>query len=278
MNFCKMHGLGNDFILINGLTENIAEDYNQLALKICHRNFGVGADGLMIVLPSDKADIKMRIFNSDGSEAEMCGNGIRCFAKYIYEEKIVFKNKMSVETKAGIMLPELTVNAEDKVESVRVDMGKPQLERSKIPMKGKEGQVIEELLEVGGEKFKITAVSMGNPHCVIFVEDIDEFELVEWGPIIENHPLFPEKTNVEFAQMVNKEEIIMKVWERGSGITLACGTGACATLVAGVLTNRTRKKATIKLPGGDLFIEWEDNGHIYMTGPAQKVFRGIYPI
>ncbi|MDK2823520.1 MAG: diaminopimelate epimerase [Clostridia bacterium] len=278
MNFSKMHGLGNDFIIVNTLKEKIPEEYSILAKKICDRHFGIGGDGLILVLPSNKADIRMRIFNSDGSEAEMCGNGIRCFAKYVFEEGITKKTKMDVETLAGIIVPEILLNNDNKVSLVKVDMGEPQLERSKIPMYGKEGQVIKEKLIVNEEELEITAVSMGNPHCVIFVPDIENINIEKWGPLLENHGVFPRKVNVEFVQVLNREEALMRVWERGAGITLACGTGACATLVAGVLNNYLNCRATIKLLGGELSIQWADNNHLYMTGPAVEVFRGVLNI
>lgn len=269
-----MHGLGNDFILINTLEEEVFQDYAELARKLCNRNFGIGADGLIIVLPSEKADIKMRIFNPDGSEAEMCGNGIRCFAKFVYEEGIIQKTKIKVETLAGIIGPELLLGNTDKVNAVRVDMGKPILERAQIPMQGPEGQVVNEIISAADKEFLITAVSMGNPHCVIFVPDLEQVPVEEWGPLLETHRAFPRKTNVEFAQVINDEEILMRVWERGAGVTLACGTGACATLVAAVLNKLTKRKVTLKLTGGDLLIEWAANDHVYMTGPAVEVFKG----
>ncbi|NLT95593.1 MAG: diaminopimelate epimerase [Clostridia bacterium] len=273
MEFTKMHGLGNDFILINALEDEKDVDYYELAPKLCDRNFGIGADGLLIILPSEIADIKMRIINSDGSEAEMCGNGIRCFAKYVFEKGIINKTRMEVETLAGIIIPEIMLN-NNKVVSVRVNMGEPQLDRAKIPMEGPPGPVIKEKLKVLDNEFEITAVSMGNPHCVIFVSDLTAIDINKWGPLLEKHPVFPRKTNVEFVQIINPAEAVMRVWERGAGITLACGTGACATIVAGVLNNLLNRKATIKLLGGELEIEWAENNHVYMTGPAEEVFRG----
>jgi len=269
-----MHGLGNDFILINLLEEESSIDYSLLAPKLCHRNFGIGADGIMLIMPSETADIKTRIINSDGSEAEMCGNGIRCFAKFVYEEGIINKNIIEVETLAGTIIPEIILN-NNKAASVRVDMGEPKLERAQIPMLGEEGRVIKEKLKVDDKKIEITAVSMGNPHCVIFVSDIKEIEIEKWGPLIEKHPIFPRKTNVEFVQVINPSEVVMRVWERGAGITLACGTGACAALTAGVLNNYLSRKASIKLLGGELTVEWAENNHLYMTGPATEVFRGV---
>ncbi|MDD3386797.1 MAG: diaminopimelate epimerase [Candidatus Pacebacteria bacterium] len=260
MRFAKMHGAGNDFVLINTFTENVSENYNELAVKLCDRNFGIGADGLILVLPSEKNDIKMRIFNPDGSEPEMCGNGIRCFARFVYEEKIVSKKIIEVETLAGTIIPEIIIE-DEKVTGVKVDMGIPEYNLS-------------EKVQFAGMDFEITTVNMGNPHCVIFVEDLNKIDVSKWGAIIENDPMFPHKTNVEFVQVINDSKMKMKVWERGAGITLACGTGACATLVAGVINNKTSMKAEVILSGGTLLIEWPDKKKIYMTGPAELVFKG----
>jgi len=277
IDFVKMHGLGNDFILIDCLSKPVGDlsFLSYLAKRLCNRNFGIGADGLMLILPSSKADLRMRIFNYDGSEAQMCGNGIRCFAKYAYENKLLSKNKFTVETLAGIIIPELTIT-NNKILGVKVNMGTPKLRRREIPMNGKDTlTVVNETLKIKPEQtFKITCVSMGNPHCITFVNDVQSISVDEIGPKIENHPLFPEKTNVEFIQVLNKQEINFRVWERGVGETLACGTGACAALVAAVLNKKTDRKATIHLPGGDLDIQWADDGHVYMTGPAELVFRG----
>lgn len=277
MEFVKMHGLGNDFIIINTLKEKNSLDYFALAPSLCDRNFGIGADGILLILPSKTADVRMQIINSDGTEAEMCGNGIRCFAKYLYEEGIISKTTMSVETLAGVMIPEIILE-NGMVVSVCVDMGEPRLDRSDIPMIGSPGPVISEKLNVLDEEFVITTVNMGNPHCVIFVPDLKEIDIKKWGPVLENHQAFPLKTNVEFVQVINPGEAIMRVWERGAGITLACGTGACATLTAGNLNNLLERKAIIKLPGGELIIEWAKNNHLYMTGPATEVFRGTIDI
>ncbi|MBE3091715.1 MAG: diaminopimelate epimerase [Candidatus Atribacteria bacterium] len=277
IDFVKMHGLGNDFILIDCLSKPLGDSsfLSYLAKKLCNRNFGIGADGLMLILPSSKADLRMRIFNYDGSEAQMCGNGIRCFAKYAYENKLVSKNKFTVETLAGIIIPELTIT-NNKILGVKVNMGTPKLRRREVPMNGKDtSRVVNETLKINPEQtFKITCVSMGNPHCITFVNDVQSIPVDEIGPKIENHPLFPEKTNVEFIQVLNKQEINFRVWERGVGETLACGTGACAALVAAVLNKKTDREATIHLPGGDLDIQWANDGHVYMTGPAELVFRG----
>jgi len=277
IDFVKMHGLGNDFVLIDCLNKSLGDSsfLSYLAKKLCNRNFGIGADGLILILPSSKADLRMRIFNYDGSEAQMCGNGIRCFAKYAYENKLVSKNKFTVETLAGIIIPELTIT-NNKILGVKVNMGTPKLRRREIPMNGKDTlTVVNETLKINPEQtFKITCVSMGNPHCITFVNDVQSISVDEIGPKIENQPLFPEKTNVEFIQVLNKQEINFRVWERGVGETLACGTGACAALVAAVLNKKTDREATIHLPGGDLDIQWADDGHVYMTGPAELAFRG----
>ena len=277
IDFVKMHGLGNDFILIDCLSKQLGDSsfLSCLAKRLCNRNFGIGADGLMLILPSSKADLRMRIFNFDGSEAQMCGNGIRCFAKYAYENKLVSKNKFTVETLAGIIIPELTIK-NNKILGVKVNMGSPKLRRREIPMNGKDtSRVVNETLKINPEQiFKITCVSMGNPHCIIFVNDVKSIAISEIGPKIENHPLFPEKTNVEFIQVLNKKEISFRVWERGVGETLACGTGACAALVASVLNKKSERQAIIHLTGGDLDIQWADDGNIYMTGPAELVFKG----
>ena len=277
IDFVKMQGLGNDFILIDSLSKPLGDSsfLSYLAKRLCNRNFGIGADGLMLILPSSKADLRMRMFNYDGSEAQMCGNGIRCFAKYVYENKIVTKSKFTIETLAGIIIPELII-VNNKISGIKVDMGIPKLRRREIPMNGKDiSTVVNERLKINPEQtFKITCVSMGNPHCITFVNDVQSIPVDEIGPKIENHSLFPEKTNVEFIQVLNKQEINFRVWERGVGETLACGTGACAALVAAVLNKKTDREATIHLPGGDLDIQWANDGHVYMTGPAELVFRG----
>jgi len=277
INFVKMHGLGNDFILIDCLNKSLGDSLflSYLAKKLCDRNFGIGADGLLLILPSSKADLRMRIFNYDGSEAQMCGNGIRCFAKYAYENKLVSKIKFTVETLAGIITPEL-IFKDKEISGIKVDMGTPKLRKKEIPMTGKDAPtVVDETLKINSEQtFKVTCVSIGNPHCIVFVDDVQSIQVDEIGPKIENHPLFPEKTNVEFIQVLNKQEINFRVWERGVGETLACGTGACAALVASVLNKKTDREATIHLPGGDLDIRWANDEHIYMTGPAELVFRG----
>jgi len=273
MRFTKMQGLGNDFIMVDGFKEILPADLHRLSRELCDRHFGIGADGLIIALPSDKARIMMRIINSDGSEAEMCGNGIRCFARFVYEAGYVEEDEFTVETLAGIMIPRLT-RSEGAFSGVRVDMGEPVLERSAVPMLGPEGRVVGEPLEVGDTTFSVTALLLGVPHCVTFVDDVDKVDLAKYGPLLERHPVFPRKTNVHFLQVLNDAEIKMRVWERGAGITLACGTGACASLVAAVLNEKTGRKAKLHLPGGTMEIEWASNNRVYMTGPAETVFCG----
>lgn len=274
MQFTKMHGLGNDFIILDNRDENIS-GYATLAEKLCRRRFSTGADGIILIMKSNQADIKMRIFNSDGSEAQMCGNGIRCFAHYVYKNNIIATKKMTVETLAGIITPEIVDFIDNKTSLVRVDMGKPRLSRHEIPMLGEDApQVVGEPIEAGGVKFTFTAVSMGNPHCIIFVDEITDEMVRRYGPIIEKHPIFPEKTNVEFIRVLSPEHIQFRVWERGAGETLACGTGACASVVAGIIKGLLERKVKVSLPGGDLTIEWEENGNVIMTGAAEEVFRG----
>ncbi|HQL44452.1 MAG TPA: diaminopimelate epimerase [Spirochaetota bacterium] len=276
MPFTKLHGIGNDYIYINAIKHPV-ENPKKLAIAMSNRNFGVGSDGLILILPSGKADFTMRMFNADGSEAEMCGNGIRGFAKYVYDHGLTKKTTIAVETLAGVKQVRCTVK-NGKVHTVTVDMGEPILLRDKIPMLGNPGTVIEEDLHVDGVKFSITAVSMGNPHVVIYVEDVKNFPVEKYGPMIENHELFPKRTNVEFVQIVTGKEVIQRTWERGSGETLACGTGASAVTVAGVLTEKTDRRLKVHLKGGNLAIEWNNkDNHVYLTGPAEEVFEGVWP-
>lgn len=276
MNFTKMHGLGNDFIVFGGEKE-LPADASSLAIRLCSRFFGIGADGLVYILPSDIADYKMRIINSDGSESEQCGNAVRCVAKYIYEHGLVGadRRELTIETiGAGAQKVQLTVEA-DKVTKVRVDMGAPILKGSEVPTAVDLDLVKDHPIEVDGRQFTFTAVSMGNPHCVIYVDDAVGFDLATWGPKLEVHPMFPRRVNVEFVTVKSPVAMDMRVWERGAGPTLACGTGACATLVASVLNGKSDRSATVSLKGGDLFIEWdESSNHVYMTGPAEQVFEG----
>lgn len=278
--FVKMHGIGNDFVLMDFFHKQLPAqiNFNKVAKKICQRHFGIGADGLILILPSDKYDFRMRILNFDGSEAQMCGNGIRCFAKYVYQNKLTDKTEFSVETLAGEIIPRIIFSSgEDKIiEGIKVDMGEPHLTKKEIPMKGiPDSETINETISLDNDvDFKVTCVSMGNPHCVIFVDSVEAFPVTKVGPVLEKHQLFPQKTNVEFVQISNKSELNFRVWERGVGETMACGTGACAALVAGVLNNSVESNAVVHLKGGDLVIQWADDNHIYMTGPAEFVFQG----
>lgn len=278
--FSKMHGLGNDYVFINCLKENLDNvDIKELAAKMSSRHYGIGSDGIILIMPpsSNGNDFKYRIFNPDGSEAEMCGNGIRCAAKYVYEHKLTGKKRLRFETKAGIIKPEVIIEKGCSVKEIRVDMGEPVLERKKIPVKGPAGAAISEDLKIGSKTHKITCVSMGNPHCIIFTGNTEIKDFEHTGKAIENHSIFPNKTNVEFVQVLNKNEIKMRVWERGAGETLACGTGACASAVACILNKKTDRKITVHLKGGDLKIEWDKkSNHVFMTGPAVGVFEGTW--
>jgi len=278
--FTKMHGLGNDFVMLECMhAAPPEEELGPLAVAMCDRHFGVGADGVILVLPSRVASFRMRIFNADGSEAEMCGNGVRAFAKYVYDRRLTDRTDLEIETLAGIVRPQITVHG-GKVTAVKVDMGVPRLTRKEIPMLGEPagGRVVKEKIKVNGERLEVTCVSMGNPHCVTFVDDVAHYPVERVGPIVERHNLFPRRTNVEFVQVVSPSELRMRVWERGAGITIACGTGACASLVAAHLAGRAGRKAVVHLPGGDLKIEWrEHDDHVFMTGPATEVFTGEWP-
>ena len=276
MKFTKMHGAGNDYVYINGFEEQV-DDPVDLARRVSSRQFGIGSDGLILILPSEFADVRMRMFNLDGSESEMCGNGIRCVAKYAYDHGLVDSLEITVETGAGVLVLILFPGVSGLIERVRVDMGSPQLTRGAIPMVGPAGEkAIAVPLEISGQQYEITAVSMGNPHAVVFVDDVEAFPVTKIGPLIENHPWFPERVNVEFVQVVSPTEVIQRTWERGSGETLACGTGASAVTTAGVLTGRTERKITNHLRGGVLELEWLDGGSVMMTGPAVEVFHGDY--
>ena len=271
--FVKMHGCGNDYVYID-CRERTLERPEELARRISDRHFGVGSDGLILILPSKQADYRMRMFNSDGSESEMCGNGIRCFAKYLYDRGLVEGEEARIETGAGV-LRVLIFPEGAKARRVRVNMGKPRLERAEIPMEGPPGRVIDEPLAVDGYlTVRLTAVSMGNPHAVIYVDDVAAYPVLVHGPMIEIHRAFPRRTNVEFVQLLSRGEVKMRVWERGAGETLACGTGASAVAVASVLNGKTDRKVLVHVLGGDLEIEWADDGCVYLTGPAEEVFEG----
>lgn len=273
MKFTKMQGAGNDYVYVNCFEETV-ENPADVAIRVSNRNFGIGSDGLILIMPSKVADVRMRMFNADGSESEMCGNGIRCVAKYAYDHGIVTKQEITAETGAGILTLQLFTNS-DKVEKVRVNMGTPRLSRAEIPMNGEGSlQVVNEPLNILHSTFNITCVSMGNPHCVIFVDDVAGFPVEKYGPLIENHELFPRRTNVEFVQVISRSEVRQRTWERGAGETLACGTGASAVAVAGVLNGLTGRQILNHLSGGDLELEWQENGPVFMTGPAVEVFTG----
>ncbi|WP_129128126.1 diaminopimelate epimerase [Geomonas oryzae] len=274
MKFTKMQGAGNDYVYVDCFKETV-QDPAAAAIKVSNRNFGIGSDGLILIMPSEVADVRMRMFNSDGSESEMCGNGIRCVAKYAYDHGIVSKKEITAETGAGILTLQLFTDSGDKVEKVRVNMGPPRLTRKEIPMLGNpDEKVVSQPLNVLHSTFNITCASMGNPHCVIFVDDVGNFPVEKYGPIIENHELFPRRTNVEFVQIISRTEVRQRTWERGAGETLACGTGSSAVTAACILNGLTEKKIVNHLLGGDLEMEWSEDGNIYMTGPAVEVFSG----
>ncbi|MFS0555295.1 diaminopimelate epimerase [Brevibacillus sp. 179-C9.3 HS] len=279
MKFTKLHGLGNDYVYVNCFAEDLTGvDLPELARRVSDRNFGIGGDGLILIMPSERADFRMRVFNNDGSEAKNCGNGLRCVSKYVYDHGLTKQTTFTVETLGGTVTPVVSLGADGKVEQVTIDMGEPRFERAAIPMTGiPEERVREEVIEVDGTAFTLTAVSMGNPHAILFVDEVKEEDVRHYGPMIEYHEWFPERTNVEFIQILSREEILFRVWERGSGVTLACGTGACAAAVAATLRGKTDRNVTVHLAGGDLFIEWrEADNRVYMTGPATEVFSGEY--
>jgi diaminopimelate epimerase len=265
--FTKMHGIGNDFVVIDCREKDIRE-VKDFAVRLCDRRYGVGADQALLLYDSKAADFRMAIFNADGSEVEMCGNGIRCFAKYLVDRKITAKTELEIETPAGIIKPKIVAD------KVMVNMGKPVLDGRRIPA-DHDGDIIDFPLSAGGKEFRISAVSMGNPHCVVFVEDVGSFDLERYGPLFERHAFFPNRVNFEIVQVLNDTEIKMRVYERGAAETLACGTGACASAVASYLNKKTGKDVLVHLKGGDLNIKIADDGHIYMTGPAEEVFTGV---
>ena len=273
MKFTKMHGCGNDYVYVNLFEEHI-DDPAEMSIKVSDRHFGIGSDGLITIEPSDIADFRMRIYNADGSEAEMCGNGIRCVAKYVYDHNLTDKTEISVQTGAGVKILKLFVEG-DKVEQVTVDMGEPVLAPAEIPVVADGDRVVDEPIEVCGKEWRMTCVSMGNPHAVVFVDDVENFELEKYGPHFENHERFPKRTNTEFVHVVSRTEAYMRVWERGSAETWACGTGTCATVMACILNGKTDNKVLVHLRGGDLTIEYDEKtNHVFMTGPATEVFNG----
>lgn len=273
MKFTKMQGLGNDYVYVNGFTESV-ENKEAAARMLSDRHFGVGADGLILINPSDVADFEMEMYNADGSRGKMCGNGIRCVAKYVYDYGLTDKTKISVETLAGIKHLDLTVE-DGKVVLVRVDMGEPILEADKIPVAAGKEKMIDEPILVNAKEYRTTSVSMGNPHTVVYMDEIATLDLEKIGPGFECHPWFPDRVNTEFVKVINDTLLEMRVWERGSGETLACGTGACAVAVASILNGLAKREVTVRLTGGDLKIEWDENtNHVFMTGPAAVVFDG----
>ena len=289
MRFTKMHGLGNDYVYVNCFEENV-ENPTQLAEVLSVRHTGIGSDGLILIYPSEIADVKMRMFNADGSEAQMCGNGIRCVAKYAYDHGLTeandsfsvpgqetFESSLEVETGRGVLKLGLRLGSDGKVERVCVNMGQPILTPSEIPVLIDDESIVEAAIDVNNQRMLMTCVSMGNPHAVFFCEDLDEIELQTVGPVIENHELFPERINAHFVKIDSPSEFTMLTWERGSGATLACGTGACACAVAAVLTGRAGRVAKANLPGGSLDLNWcETDNCVYMTGPAVEVFNGVW--
>ena len=277
MKFTKMHGLGNDYVYVNCFEEKI-DNPPAVARFVSDRHFGIGSDGLIMINPSKTADFEMEMYNADGSRGEMCGNGIRCVAKYVYDYGLTDKTQISVETLGGIKYLDLTVE-DGKVSLVKVDMGKPELEADLIPIISEREQVIDEPIEVDGKEYHMTGVSMGNPHAVIYVDDVKGLDLEKIGPKFENHERFPKRINTVFVHCIDRQTVEMRVWERGSGETLACGTGACAVAVSSILNNLTDTQVTVKLLGGDLQIEWDrEKDRVFMTGPATVVFDGVIDI
>jgi diaminopimelate epimerase len=274
MKFTKMHGLGNDYVYVNAFDQPLPGDLAATAVAVSDRHFGVGSDGLIVIGPSEHADARMRMFNADGSESEMCGNGIRCVAKYVYDHGIARKPRLTIETGRGVLTLDVDVEA-GKAARVRVDMGVPILKSAEIPTTLPGDPPVNIPVTVSGRTLDVTAVSTGNPHAVVYVDDVAGFPVETVGPVLENHPSFPRRVNVHFVQVLGPCEVRMRTWERGSGITLACGTGACAVCVAGVLTGRTGRAILAHLPGGDLRLEWPtDDAPVFMTGPATEVFSG----
>lgn len=273
MKFTKMHGIGNDYVYVNCLKERVA-DPARTARLVSDRHFGIGSDGLILIEPSEKADFTMTMYNADGSQGAMCGNGIRCVGKYVYDHGLTNQEHVRIETISGIKELDLTVR-EGKVELVRVNMGSPRLEAAQIPILTQEKEAVNLPIEVDGETYGITGVSMGNPHAVVYLEDLDNLDIETLGPKFENHPCFPDRINTEFCKVLDEHNLQMRVWERGSGETLACGTGACAAAVSSIINGYTKEQVNVKLLGGSLQIYWDrENNLVYMTGPAEEVFHG----
>ena len=275
ISFTKMHGIGNDYIYINCM-ESVPDRLPELAEEMSDRHFGVGGDGIVLICPSDKADFRMRMFNNDGSEARMCGNASRCIAKYVHDHKLTDKTCISLETLSGIKVLSLNMSPSGEVESVTVDMGEPELNAGLVPVRSTTEKMVEEPVATSCGEVRVTAVSMGNPHGVVFVDRIEDVPFETLGPELEKHSMWPDRANIEFLQIISPSEARMRVWERGTGETLACGTGACASAVAAALTGRCGREVTIHLRGGDLHIRWANNGHVMMTGGDTEVFEGNY--
>lgn len=273
--FTKMHGIGNDYIYINCM-ESMPDRLPELAEEMSDRHFGVGGDGIVLICPSDKADFRMRMFNNDGSEARMCGNASRCIAKYVHDHKLTEKTRISLETLSGIKVLSLNMSTDGEVESVTVDMGEPELTAAEVPVRCASERMVETPVTTSWGNVGVTAVSMGNPHGVVFVDRIEDVPFETLGPELEKHPMWPDRANIEFLQVISPSEARMRVWERGTGETLACGTGACASAVAAALTGRCGREVTVHLRGGDLNIRWAENNHVLMTGSATEVFEGNY--
>ncbi len=275
LSFTKMHGLGNDYHFIDATNQQVPEP-EDLSRRMSHRRLGAGSDGVILVEPSRTADFKMRIFNADGSEAETCGNGIRCFAKYVYERGMIDETEFVIETLAGLNRVWLTTAADGRVVSVRSNMGRPRFERAEIPMEGPPGRVIEEPLDLNGRTVEVTCANIGNPHAVCFVDDATAVHLEDIGPKIEKHPRFPQRTNAEFVNVLDRRNIVMRIWERGSGVTMASGSGSCGAALASMITGRTERTVDVHLVYGTLRIEWADDDCVYQQGPATEVFTGAW--
>ncbi len=274
MEFTKMHGIGNDYVYVNCFKEQV-ENPGELAIRVSDRHFGIGSDGLILIKPSDRADFEMAMYNADGSEGAMCGNGIRCVAKYVYDYGLTDQTRIRVDTKSGIKVLDLTIGEDGKVSFVRVNMGSPELTAAQIPIISEREQVVAEPVEVGGATYAITGVSMGNPHAVVYLEDVKGLDIEKIGPLFEHHERFPDRINTEFIRVTDRENLEMRVWERGSGETLACGTGACAAAVASMVNGYTEDEVTVHLLGGDLRVRWDrEENLVYMTGPAAVAFEG----
>ena len=277
MRFTKMHGTANDYIYVDCVSDACRGDPALLARRISDRHIGIGADGLILILPSQRADIRMRMFNADGSEAEMCGNGVRCLAKYVYDRGLVRKTDLRVETGAGVLTLKLLPGPDGTIQRVRVDMGRPRLHPAEIPVKLPGDRALDIPIDIGHRMWQMTCVSMGNPHAVFFVDDLAAVDLEGIGPLVEHHALFPKRTNAHFVRVLSPREVRMRTWERGSGVTQACGTGASAVCVAGALTGRTEREILARVDGGDLDLHWADDDHVFLTGPAVEVFSGDWP-